>query len=355
MVKRLIAIVVLAGIGVLGYMNRHKIKAFFSSDKERTVNTSEVKLLFREDPSLTVLVDELLAKGVISGKDEFLKYVDENNLPKEDFAAGKYIVLTGTRLNDLMDGFTKGENGQGKAEVKVNVLFNRCLDIPDVGKNISKCILADSASIVDHIYDSRTLKKYGFTMEQVPALFIPKQYEMYFDTDAEEFVAFMAKEFKAYWTDERKAKLKKAGLTAPSQAVTLASIVYLEQSRVPEEWPIIAKLYLNRIERGIKLEADPTFKFCWPDRLEGVERLLNKHRDRDCPYNTYIHAGIPPGPICLPPVEVVDAVLNPADVDYIFLCGDGTGHHNFASTNEEHNRNVAEYRKWLKEYLKNKN
>ena len=177
---------------------------------------------------------------------------------------------------------------------------------------------------------------------------------MYFDTDAETFVELMAAEFRAYWTPEREQKLKNIGLKTPSQAVTLASIVYMEQSRVPEEWPIIAKLYLNRIKQGIPLQADPTFKFCWPDRLKGVEHLLNVHRDKDCPYNTYLYTGIPPGPICLPPYEVVDAVLNPADVSYLFLCGDGTGRHNFATTNAEHNKNVAAYRKWLKEYLKNK-
>ena len=249
----------------------------------------------------------------------------------------------------------KAENGHGQAELKVNVTFNRCIDIQDVGANIGQCILADSASLVSYILDPATLKKYGFTEEQVPALFIPKQYRMYFDTDAAEFVELMAAEFRDYWNDERMAKLKANGLSSPSQAVTLASIVYSEQSRVSQEWPTIAKLYLNRIRRGIPLEADPTFKFCWPDRLKGVEHLLDLHKNKDCPYNTYLHEGIPPGPICLPPYEVVDAVLNPADVDYIFLCGDGTGHHNFASTNSEHNKNVTAYRVWLKEYMKNKN
>ena len=334
-------------------MGRHKIKSFFS-ETTRTINGGEVKLLFREDPSAAELASILVEKGVLSSKKEFFDVAAENSIDTSSFAAGKYIVLSGTTHFNLVDGFVKGENGQGKAEKKVRVLFNRCEVIADIGSNISKCILADSASLVDHILDENTLKKYDFTAEQVPALFIPKEYEMYFDSDAEEFVELMAAEFREYWTAERLQKLKNIGLTSPSQAVTLASIVYSEQSRVPEEWPIIAKLYLNRIEQGIPLQADPTFKFCWPDRLKGVERLLDVHRDKDCPYNTYIYRGIPPGPICLPPYKVVDAVLNPADVSYIFLCGDGTGHHNFATTNAEHNKNVAAYRIWLKEYLKNK-
>ena len=353
MVKRLIILLGIASI-FLGYLYRSELKSLFYTT-ERTSNTREVKMLFRSDPSLTDITSELLANNVITSEEKITNYITENGIDTTQFAAGKYIILSGTRISNLVNGFVKGENGHGNAEVKVNVLFNRCIDIPDVGSNISKCILADSASIVDYILSNETLRKYGFTAEQVPALFIAKQYEMYFDTDAEAFVAFMAEEFRSFWNEERMNKLKKVGLQSPSQAVTLASIVYSEQSRVPEEWPIIAKLYMNRIEQGIPLQADPTFKFCWPDRLKGVEHLLNVHKEKDCPYNTYIYKGIPPGPICLPPYEVVEAVLNPADVDYIFLCGDGTGRHNFATTNAEHNRNVEAYRVWLREYLKRRN
>lgn len=353
MVKRIILFIAVLALGVT-FMYRHKIKGFFSED-QRTTNNTEVKLLFREDPGLNELANVLFNEKVIPSTEWFTKYVAENNIDTTQFAAGKYIILSGTQLSNLVNGFVKGENGQGNAEVKVNVLFNRCIDIPDVGSNISKCIIADSASIVDYILADETLRHYGFTPEQVPALFIPDTYEMYFDTDAEEFVEIMAEKFRTFWNADRMAKLKKVGLNSPSEAVTLASIVYSEQSRVSEEWPIIAKLYLNRIEQGIPLEADPTFKFCWPDRLKGVEHLLNVHKNKDCPYNTYLYKGIPPGPICLPPYEVVEAVLNPADVDYIFLCGDGTGRHNFATTNAEHNRNVQTYRVWLKEYMANKN
>lgn len=350
--KKGIIVIAIALVGVAGYLGRHKIKALFEKGS-RTENGMEVKLLFREDPTATFLAKTLVENGILSTEKQFFDVLEDENIDTTQFAAGKYIILTGTKLPDLVDGFLKGENGHGKAELKVRVLFNRCEVIADIGSNISKCILADSASLVDYILDEKTLKKYDFTAEQIPALFIPKEYEMYFDTDPAEFVEIMAAEFRSYWTAERREKLKKVGLSSPSQAVTLASIVYMEQSRVPEEWPIIAKLYQNRIKRGIPLQADPTFKFCWPDRLKGIERLLDVHRDKDCPYNTYLHQGIPPGPICLPPYEVVDAVLNPADVNYIFLCGDGTGHHNFATTNEQHNKNVAIYKKWLKEYLKN--
>ena len=116
----------------------------------------------------------------------------------------------------------------------------------------------------------------------------------------------------------------------------------------------IAGLYLNRINQGIKLQSDPTFKFCWGDQLIGVQRLLNIHREIDCPYNTYRINGLPPGPICIPSTIVVDAVLNRADVNYIFMCAkpDYSGRHNFAVSGEDHTKNASIFQKWLASELK---
>lgn len=325
------------------------------SEDTRTINKSEVKLLFREDPSLDELMAVLIEKGVIPNEQHFFEYTVANDIDVTQFAAGKYIILSQTQLGSLVNGFVKGDNGHGQAEVKVNVDFNRCRDLEDIAQNISKCIIADSASIASYLKNADVQTKYGFTAEQMPALFLPQRYEMYFDTDAEQFTSFMAEEFKSFWNDERKAKMREVGLSSPSQVTTIASIVYSEQSKLKEEWPIIAKLYLNRINKGMRLESDPTFKFCWGDKLDGVERLLNRHKEIDCPYNTYKYAGVPPGPICVVPREVIDAVLNPADVNYIFMCGKpGGGGHNFAVTNREHEKNAAIYRVWLKKYLADK-
>lgn len=355
MSKRIIVLLTVAALGTVAYMMKGRIMSYFNP-VQRTVNTTEKRLLFREDPTFSELKELLVQEGIVLSAEGLNELAVEQSIDTNSFAAGKYIVLSGTTLTDLLDGFVKDENGNGKREVKVNVVFNRCKTIEDVGSNISKCIVADSASLVNHILDPATLTKYHFTKEQMPALFLPDEYEMYFDTDPEEFVSFMADKFKEFWNEERMVKLQEVGLKYPSQATTLASIVYSEQSQLPEEWPDIAGLYLNRLKLGMRLESDPTFKFCWGDKLDGVERLLNVHREIDCPYNTYKINGLPPGPICIPPASVIDAVLNPAKHNYIFMCGKpgGTGH-NYAVTNAEHERNVAVYRKWLKEYLKNKN
>ena len=117
----------------------------------RTINKSEVKLLFREDPTLDALVNVLLENGVIASDKNFREYIVENDIDASNFAAGKYLIFSQTQLDDLITGFLKNEEGNGNAEVKVNVVFNRCKTIEDIGANISQCILADSASIVDFI------------------------------------------------------------------------------------------------------------------------------------------------------------------------------------------------------------
>lgn len=346
MFKKIAIVCVIVG-AVLAYMNRFALMSFFTG--ARTLNSQEVKLVVPEDYSIDSLALFLVEKEIIASEDDFKKEALKQGLTDESFDAGKYIILAGTKLYDLVDGFVKAENGHGKAEIKVNVIFNRCETIEDIGMNISKCIQADSASIVDYIKSPSTLLKYQFSEAQIPALFIPSSYEMYYDTDAEQFVAFMAERFKEYWNETRLAQLKAIGLSYPSQAVTLASIVYSEQSNVKSEWPIIAKLYLNRFNTGMKLQSDPTFKFCWKGELEGVNRLLAKHRSIDCPYNTYKYAGLPPGPICIPPSEVIDAVLSPANVDYLFMCAkpDYSGEHNFTKSDVQHVKNASEYQQWL--------
>ncbi len=347
MSKKLVFIViVVAAIGAFFYKD---VIIEFITGTKRTINSTEVKVLIENDLSIDSLANYLLDKEIIRKASDFVKEAKEQGLTDTSFDAGKYIILSGTKLPQLVDGFTRAENGHGKAEVKVNVLFNRCTRIEDIGMNISKFIQADSASLVDYIQSAETMKKYGFTDTQLPALFLPDSYEMYYDTNPEEFVNFMAEKFKEFWNAERMAKLKTIGFNSPSQAVTLASIVYSEQSRVSLEWPIIAKLYLNRINKGMKLQSDPTFKFCWGAELDGVQRLRGKHRKIDCPYNTYLYSGLPPGPICITPGNVIDAVLSPANVDYIFMCAKPgyTGEHNFTNSGVQHVANATEYQTWL--------
>ncbi|MBC9811862.1 endolytic transglycosylase MltG [Crocinitomicaceae bacterium CZZ-1] len=348
MAKRIIIIGFIAAGIALAYLKRAEIKQLLFGT-QKTINRSEVTLLIKEDMTADALAGFLVEKGVLNETKPFLKQLEKQELSGETFDAGKYVILSGTKLTDLAHGFSRGENGHGVAELKVKVLFNRCTTIEDIGMNISKCISADSSSLVDYISAPSTLSKYSFTLQQMPALFLPDEYEMYYDTDAAEFVAAMADEFKQFWTEERKSKLKAIGLAYPSQATTLASIVYAEQGKIAAEWPVIARLYLNRLKKGMKLQSDPTFKFCWGSELNGVQRLVGKHRNIDCDYNTYKINGLPPGPICIVPKKVIDAVLSPAENNYLFMCAkpDYSGEHDFTHSDIVHVKNALAYHRWL--------
>ncbi len=347
------------GVGIVGIivimLASSKIGLFLDGRKS-TLNSDKIDFFFNSIGGSEALADQLIREKVIDNREAFLSVAKYKNLDKKSLASGKYVIEPATSYRALLNGFTLNSNGNGNAEVEVDVTFNNCKDIYQLAGKVSKCLLIDSTKLVSIIEDGKTLGKYDFTLAQIPALFLPNTYKMYYDTDEEQFITRMAKEFKNFWTTERISKITKIGLKSPSQVVTLASIVYSEQSQNPDEWPIIAGLYLNRINQGIKLQSDPTFKFCWGDQLIGVQRLLNIHREIDCPYNTYRINGLPPGPIYIPATVVVDAVLNRADVNYIFMCAkpDYSGRHNFALSGEDHTKNASIFQKWLASELKKK-
>ena len=329
----------------------------FISGNNKSCNTKEKEFFILSKIDLDSLALCLKKNGIIDNPSSFISLGEYKKLSNKNIALGKYIIEPGTSYRTLLNGFSQNSNGNGNAELEVPVTFNNCRDINEMAGNVSKYILADSTKIVSYIQNSKILRKYKFTLDEVPTMFLPNTYNFFYDTDEKEFVKRMANEYKNFWTNERKLKIKKIGLKSSLEVVTLASIVYSEQSINSDEWPIIAGLYLNRIAKGIRLQSDPTFKFCWGNELKGVQRLLNKHRDIDCKYNTYKIDGLPPGPICLTSAKVIDAVLNRVKVDYIFMCAkpDYSYRHNFAVTGSEHMKNARIFQNWLANELKKKN
>lgn len=355
MFKRGLIITIIVGVLVAIAVSAPKILLFLAG-KKQTINNTEKSIIIREQFTANQLAKFLIEKEIIDSEKSFLTIAKEVGLDNQTLALGKYVILSGTNYLDLCEGFTIQENGQGKAEAKVNVVFNATRDLRTMAKEVEKCIMVDSASLVTYLEDEATLSKYGFNSAQFPAMFFPGKYEMYFDTNVEAFTDSMAQEFKRFWTVDRKNQLINIGLSSPSQVSTLASIVYSEQSRHADEWPTIAALYLNRLKKGMKLQSDPTFKFCWGEALKGVQRLTAEHRNQDCSYNTYIYNGLPPGPICLTSKQVLEAVLYPSAVDYLFMCAkpDYSYRHNFETSDVAHVRNAANYQRWLANELKKK-
>jgi UPF0755 protein len=310
----------------------------------KSVNTKQVAIAISDQLTVQEVAALLKEKKVIDDVDFFLSVAESKGLNNKNIEPGMHAFPAATSYKDLCNALKSGA-----FEVEVVVTFNNCRTIEDLSEKVAACLMINKEALQAFIISDETCKKYGFNKETIPAMFIPNSYKMYYDTDIEAFVQRMADEFKNFWTADRMTKLKKVGLQSPSEAVTMASIVYGEQSKNAQEWPIIAGLYLNRLNTGMRLQSDPTFKFCWGDELEGVQRLTFEHRERDCPYNTYLHDGLPPGPISMPPAEVVDAVLNRDNNDYIYMCAQPNydGLHNFTSDYSVHAKNAAEFQKWL--------
>lgn len=318
-----------------------KLNLYFASESY-TLNNTEKSFFIKGVTNLNQLSSQLKNAGIINNLDEFVKIGEYKGMNSKNIALGKYLIAPNTKIKDLLNGFKINAKGNGNAEVEVTVRFNNCsglYQLNHMSKKVSESILVDSAALFDYINQSDTYTKYGFTIEQFPSMFMPNSYNMFYDTDEKQFVERMAKEFKKFWNSDRKEKLSELNLNSPSELYTLASLVYLEQSRRKEEWSDISKLYLNRLGINMALQSDPTFKYCWGDELIGVTRLLYKHRDIDCDYNTYKIKGLPPGPICLVNNEVLEAVLNPSDVDYLYMYGDGIRHY-FSRHYRDHIRNT---------------
>ena len=234
------------------------------------------------------------------------------------------------------------QSGNRKA-VKVTFTNVRLLD--ELPGKITKNIGVSPSEFNDAMDDFISSNDDGFKRENVIGMFLPNTYEVYYNVLPDELIARMLSEYKRFWNEERLAKAKALGLT-PKEVSTLASIVQAESVK-PDEAPIIAGLYINRLKKGIPLQADPTLVFAAGDFT--IKRVLNEHKAIDSPYNTYKYAGLPPGPINMPQIATIDAVLNYQKHTYIYMCAkeDFSGHHNFATTLDEHNRNARKYQKAL--------
>lgn len=229
----------------------------------------------------------------------------------------------------------------------VSVIFNNIRTPQQLAGRIARQIEADSVSLIAIFLDSALHKKYDVLPHQLAMMFIPNTYEFFWNTSAEGFMDRMHHEYLAFWNENRMEKLNSTGLSK-AEAVTLASIIEMETSRNDEKTRI-AGVYMNRLRIGMRLQADPTLVFAHEDFT--LRRVLNRHKKIDSPYNTYIYAGLPPGPISFPSISSIDAVLNFEKHNYFYFSAreDFSGYHNFARTYQQHLVNARKYHKALNE------
>jgi UPF0755 protein len=231
--------------------------------------------------------------------------------------------------------------------------FNNQERLENLVDRVASKIEADTVELMNAFTNEAFLAKNGFTRENVFTMFLPNTYEFYWNTSAEKFRDKMLEEYQKFWSKERLSKAENLNLT-PVQVTTLASIVHKETVKADER-PRVAKVYLNRLDLGMPLQADPTVIFAKKlvdnDFNQVIKRVYYGDFNIDSPYNTYMYQGLPPGPIAMPDVNAIDAVLNPENHDYIYFCAsvERFGYHEFASTLSQHNVNAAKYAQWLNE------
>jgi UPF0755 protein len=239
-------------------------------------------------------------------------------------------------------------------QVPVKLTINYMRLPEQFAAKVANQLMLDSAEIMNYITDKQKMDELGYAPEHLFALVVRNTYEVWWTVSVEKLMQRLKKENDAFWNaNNRRDKAQRLGLTIP-EVITLASIVEEETNHQPEK-SRVAGLYLNRLRKGIRLQSDPTVKYALKDFK--LNRILFEHLKVDDPYNTYMYAGLPPGPIRLPSVATIDAVLNAEKHNYIYMCAhpDFNGTHNFAVTLAEHNRNAAKYHVALRKWLKEKN
>ena len=261
-------------------------------------------------------------------------YAERLDLEKR-FRTGRYMFREGESVIRAVRRLVLGEQSP------VKLVVGEARTLPQLAGKLASQIEADSATLLSAMRNKQLRKELGFVKDSTIAMFIPNTYEVWWDITPERLLHRIKREYDHFWNDERTAKLKRCGLSK-YEAMTLASIVY-EEVKIPSEMRMIAGVYINRLRRGIALQACPTVKYAMGDFA--LKRILHKHLKYRSPFNTYINRGLPPAPICVPSIAAIDAVLNYADHNYLYFCArpELDGRHNFARTLAEHNANSRKY------------
>ena len=258
--------------------------------------------------------------------------------------AGKYLIKKGMNNNELVNLLRSGKQSP------ITLTFNNQDSLEKLAGRIAEQIEADSIDILKTVLDTDFLKKNDFNKHDILGMFIPNSYEVYWNTSASQFRDRMLKEYANFWSSSREEKAKAMNLSK-KEVITLASVVQKETAKVNER-TTVAGLYINRLRGRWPLQADPTIIFALKQKHGQdyeVKRVLNADLDIDSPYNTYKNAGLPPSLIAMPDISSIDAVLNPKNHDYYYMCASVTniGSHEFAKTLSQHNVNASKYQRWI--------
>ena len=337
--KKILVWISLIGVAIGSYFVYNFYVTFFW-DNTVFENDSSFVFIDRDDTidSLQVQLNPLL-----KSTSNFRVAADKKGYSK-NVKPGKYRLLKGLGNNEII-------NLLRSKRLAVKVVFNNQERLEDLAGRISQQIDADSISLLSAFYDTEFLSENGFTRDNALTLYLPNSYDFFWDTSAEDFRKKMLSYYNRFWNDSRRAKAATLGLK-PQEVSILASIVQKESPKRDEQ-ARVAGAYINRLKKGMKLQADPTVIFAMKkasgDFNQVIKRVLYKDLRLKSPYNTYKSKGLPPGPIVMPDLSTIEAVLNPEKHSYIYFVADPSkpGYHMFAKNLIEHNRNKKIYVNWI--------
>jgi len=338
-IKKILLAIVLIGLVIAGLLANYVYSAMFKPntnfDSDKAYIYIPTKANYEEvKEQLILLVKDIDKFDALAQRKKYTSNIK----------AGRFGISKGMNNNDIINSIRSNN-------IPIKVSFNNQELLADLAGRIATQIEADSVSLLNAFNNKEFLVQNNFKKETALGMYIPNSYEFFWNTSAEKFRDRMLVEYKKFWTESRINKAKTLGLD-PEEVLALASIVQKETAKVDER-PRVAGVYLNRIKRGMPLQADPTVIFAIKQKSGDfdtvIKRVLYKDLEIDSPYNTYKYPGIPPGPISMPDISSIDAVLNPENHKFYYFVAnvENFGYHKFASTLTQHNRNKQEYVRWI--------
>ncbi len=288
------------------------------------------------------VINILIEKECLIDQKSFHWVAKKMKYDQSEIKSGRFKLQSGWSNRQLINHLRLGK------QEPVKLVINNVRTLPELFDLLGGYLEATPEQLRTYFTDPNFLDSTSYSSNTLLTHFIPNTYEVYWNTSPANLFNKLKKEKEKFWsTKDRTAKLKSKSLSV-DEAYTLASILEKESTNNQEK-PTIAGVYLNRIKRGIRLQADPTVVFAVGDFT--INRVLHKHLAHPSPFNTYIHAGLPPGPICMPSVSSLEAVINAEDHNYIFFCAKPgyNREHAFAETSAEHGRNARKFHRWLDE------
>ncbi len=337
--KRIVVVVAILGLLVCAYLSYGVYQIVLAPNVKESLEEDYVYIpTGTEFPELLNLLEPVLKDTGTFSMLAVRKQYDTRVKP------GRYALKPGMSNNDIIN-VLRSQN------LPLRLAFNNQETLANFAGRIGSEIEADSTDLLMAFTDPVFLNELGMNPRNVLSIVIPNTYEVYWNTDARSFRDRMLREYKRFWTDNRVRLAKDRELTPP-EAYVLASIVQKETSR-PDERPRVAGVYLNRLRMGMRLQADPTVIFAIKESTGDydtiIRRVLNRDLELDSPYNTYKYTGLPPGPIAMPDISSIEAVLRPEEHQFLYFVADPErpGYHLFGRNLSEHNRNKSKYIQWL--------